>query len=126
MKYKISKVRRKYKDGLFCFLFGNEEYKNFTLALYNAINNSNYTNPDDIHITTLNDVIYMSMKNDVSFLLAGEMNFYEHQSTYNPNMPARIFIYAGRVYNKFIHDNKINIYSSSVIKLPVPRCICLK
>ena len=124
MKYKIIKAKRQYKDSLFRFLFGNEEYKNFTLDLYNAVNGSNYTNPEDIHITTLNDVIYMNIKNDVSFLFTGEMNFYEHQSTFNPNMPVRILIYAGRVYNKYIHDNKLDIYSSSEIRLPVPKCIC--
>lgn len=124
MKSRKNNVNRKYKDSLFCFLFGNEEYKNFTLDLYNAVNGSSYTNTDDIRITTIKDIIYINVKNDVSFLFTGKMNFYEHQSTFNPNMPVRMFIYAGRVYNRFIKENELNIYSSSVIKLPLPKCVC--
>ena len=42
----------------------------------------------DIEIMTIDDVLYMGMKNDMAFLLTDIANMYEQQSTYNPNMPA--------------------------------------
>ena len=84
-----------YKDRLFNFLFGSEENKPWTLELYNAVNGSSYTDPDAIQITTIKEVMYLGMHNDVSFLIAEEMALYEQQSTYNPNMPLRLLQYAG-------------------------------
>lgn len=68
------------------------------LQLYNAINHTDYQNPDDLEVNTLEDVLYLSMKNDVSFLVGGTMNLYEHQSTFNPNMPLRGVFYFSRLY----------------------------
>lgn len=59
----------KHKDRLFIFLFGNESYKQWTLNLYNSINHSNYDDPEDIKFYTLDDFLYMGMKNDVSFII---------------------------------------------------------
>ena len=36
-----------------------------------------------------------SMRNDISFIVAFEMDLWEHQSTFNPNMPMRFFIMPG-------------------------------
>ena len=118
-------MNRQYKDRLFKFIFGNPENKEWTLSLYNAVNGSSYTNPDDIKLTTIEDAVYMNMKNDVSFLITDKMNFYEQQSTFNPNMPMRFLIYAGMVYSKYIETNKsYHKYSSLQQKAPTPRCIC--
>ena len=90
------RVRRKYKDQLFRFLFRD---KKDLLALYNAVNGSSYTNPEELEIITLDDVIFMKLKNDLSFMIANRMNLYEHQSTYSPNMPIRGLIYfAGQCF----------------------------
>ena len=89
---KQSRTNREYKDRLFKFIFGNPENKEWTLSLYNAINDTSYTNADDIQITTIQDAVYMKMKNDVSFLVNNIMNFYEQQSTFNPNMPMRFLL----------------------------------
>ena len=43
-------VNSKVKDSLFRKLFG-EDKKN-ALSLYNALNNSNYDNEDDLYFTT--------------------------------------------------------------------------
>ena len=94
-----SSVNRKYKDTLFRMIF--RDRKNL-LSLYNALNNSSYTNPDEMEITTLEDVIYVGMKNDVSFLFSSIMNLYEHQSTVNPNMPVRGLFYLARIYQNYI------------------------
>ena len=116
-------VSRNEKDRLFCFIFGREENKKWTLSLYNAVNGTNYSNPDDVDITTMGDVIYMGMKNDVSFIIGSEISLYEHQSTYNPNMPVRQLMYLGRQYDKYIKRIKKSIYSSKLITLPIPRLI---
>ena len=77
-------VNKKYKDTVFRKLFG--ENKGNALSLYNAVNHTSYTDPDDLEYTTLEDVIYMKYKNDVSFLIDKTLSLYEHQSSYNPNM----------------------------------------
>ena len=48
------------------------------------------------------------------------MNLYEHQSTFNPNMPVRGLIYLCRLYEKYIVKNEIDIYTSSLKELPFP------
>ena len=95
-------MNRQYRDRLFKFIFGNPEHKEWTLSLYNAVNGTNYTNPEDIQLTTLDDAVYMNMKNDTSFLITEIMNFWEQQSSFNPNMPMRILIYAGMIYAKYV------------------------
>ena len=113
-------INTKYKDRLFTFIFGNAERKEWTLSLYNAVNGSSYTNPDDIMFMTMDDVLYMGMKNDLSFLVTDLANMYEQQSTYNPNMPVRKLMYAARMYDRYIHLHKLNIYSTKQVRLPVP------
>ena len=118
----------KYKDRLFNFIFGSEENKAWTLSLYNAINGSNYTDPDAIEITTIKEVMYLGMRNDVSFLIteemiAEEMDLFEQQSSYNPNMPLRLMQYAGNLYEKYIVERKLNKYGKARIKLPAPKLV---
>ena len=112
-------VNNKYKDRLFKFIFKEKED---LLQLYNAVNSTDYDNPDDIEVNTLEDVIYMGMKNDISFLLTDVLNLYEHQSTFSPNLPLRGLIYFSRLYQKIIGNEK-KIYSSKLIELPYPQFI---
>ena len=112
-----------YKDRLFNFLFGSEENKAWTLSLYNAVNGSAYTDPSEIEITTIREVMYLGMHNDVSFLIADDMTLYEQQSTYNPNMPLRLLQYAGNLYEKYVKERKMNKYGSDLLKLPVPKLV---
>ena len=113
-------VKRKYKDILFRYVFRE---KREILQLYNAINQTNYTNADDLVITTMEDVIYIGMKNDLSFIIMNEMNLYEHQSTLNENMPLRGFLYFARLYESYIETHKLNRHQKKMIKLPFPRFI---
>lgn len=114
-------VNRKYKDRLFRKIFGDEKNKANLLELYNALNDTSYSNIDDLEITTIDDVVYMGMKNDISFLLDSTMSLYEQQSTFNPNMPLRGLMYFSKLYNKYIASNSYNIYSSKLIKIPIPQ-----
>ena len=116
---------REYKDRLFKFIFGNPENRDWTLSLYNAINGSSYTDASQIRYTTIEDAVYMNMKNDVSFLVADTMSFYEQQASFNPNMPMRFLIYAGMVYAKYISQtDSYHPYSTVQQKAPTPRCVC--
>ena len=108
----------KYKDRLFRLVFNN---KRDLLDLYNALNNTCYENPNDLEVNTLEDAVYLSMKNDISFLIGGTLNLYEHQSTYNPNMPLRGLIYLARLYDGYVETENINLYSSTLKKLPIPQ-----
>lgn len=62
-------INKKYKDRLFSFLFGSETNREWTLSLYNGVNGTNYENPEDIYFTTIENAVYMGMKNDISFIL---------------------------------------------------------
>ena len=110
-------VQRNYKNGLFLMIFGN---KQALLRLYNTMRGSNYTNPDDLIINTIEGVLYLGMKNDISFIINNELNLYEAQSTWNPNMPLRGLFYFARVYEGYVAEYGLNIYSKSLIKLPTP------
>lgn len=112
-----------YNDRLFNFLFGSEENKAWTLSLYNAVNGSDYTDPSVMEITTIKEVMYLGMHNDVSFLISDEMDLYEQQSTYNPNMPLRMLQYAGNLYEKYVKQNELNKFGSELLKLPVPKLV---
>lgn len=116
-------IKREYKDRLFRLRFGSEEYKEDMLSLYNALNGTSYSNPDDILITTIDDVIYVKMKNDVSLLLDGNLPLWEQQSSLNPNMPVRGLMYFGNLYDQFIKTNKLNIYGRKLQKIPTPQYI---
>ncbi len=116
-------ANREYKDRLFNFIFGREENREWTLSLYNAINGSDHTDASLIEFNTLGDVVYMGMKNDTSFILSNRMSVYEHQSSYNPNMPVRMLEYVGKLYSGYITKNKVNKYGSTQIMLPVPKLV---
>ena len=115
----------KYKDQLFVAIFGynTEKSKRWRLQLYNALNGTDYSNPDELEVNTLDNVIYMKMHNDVSFLVDGHMSLYEHQSTYNPNMPLRGLFYFVQLYQKYITSNDLNILSEQPIRIPTPNFI---
>ena len=117
------KINREHKDRLFRLLFGDEKNKSNLLSLYNAINNTHYTDADDLEIMTMQDCIYMKMKNDVSVLLYQVLALYEQQSSWNPNMPVRGFLYFAHLYEKYIEMHKLNIYGSKLLKLPTPQYI---
>ena len=111
-------VNRNYKDTVFRMLFSDR--KNL-LSLYNAVNQKHYTDPEDLEIVTLENAIYMGMKNDLAFIIDTNLYLYEHQSTYNPNMPLRDLFYISNEYQKLL--DKKSLYSSSLQKIPAPNFI---
>lgn len=115
-----NKVQRTYKDSLFRMIFRE---KKELLSLYNAINQSDYQDPEELEVNVLEDVIYMGMKNDVSFIIDDYMNLYEAQSTWNPNMPLRGVFYFSQLYQGYVAEKGLNIYGEVQLQLPMPQYI---
>ena len=111
-------VNRNYKDTIFRRLFSDREN---LLSLYNAINGTSYDNPEELEIVTLENAIYMGMKNDLAFIIDTNLFLYEHQSTYTPNMPLRDLFYISAEYQKLV--NQKSLYSSALQKIPAPNFI---
>ena len=51
------------------------------------------------------------------------MNLYEGQGSWNPNMPLRGLFYFSMIYQGYIRQNQLDIYSSTLLKLPSPRYV---
>ena len=111
-------ANNKYKDTLFRFIFND---KKRLLGLYNALNHSNYQNAEELEINTLENAIYLSMKNDLSFIFDLSLYIFEHQSTYCPNIPLRDLHYVSTLLEGMIQ--KKYIYSTKLVKFPTPHFI---
>ena len=108
-------VNRIYKDRLYKMIFND---KSELLKLYNAINGTHYDDPTMLTITTLDNAIYMTMENDLSFIIDMRLALYEQQSTVNPNLPLRFLMYIADIYSAYVKD--MNIYSSKKLQIPLP------
>lgn len=111
-------VARNHKDRLFRMIFRE---KKELLSLYNAVNGTSYTNAEELEIVTLENAIYMNMKNDLAFIMDMNLYLYEHQSTYNPNIPLRNLFYIADEYQRLVVQK--SLYSTVIQKIPTPRFI---
>lgn len=118
MKTLDSIPNRTYKATIFAMLFEDKEH---LLELYNAISGKHYTNPEMLEINTLENAIYMAMRNDISFLIDARLSLYEHQSTYSPNLPLRFLLYISALYSSMTRE--ANLYGTKLIELPPPRFV---
>ena len=118
-------LRRNTRDRLFRFIFGSEKRKKWTLSLYNAIYNTDYTDEDELTLTTINDGIYMSLKNDLSFLYADTMTLIEHQSLPSSNITIRMLFYMAQIYSNYLKDtNQIKkLYNMAKVTIPTPNFV---
>lgn len=114
-------VQRNAKDRLFRFLF--EQDRKALLQLYNALNGTMYQDLSQLEIVTIESAVYVVMKNDLAYILAGTLSMYEHQSTYNPNLPARFLIYLAQEYQLVIERAEKSLYGTGQITLPTPQCV---
>ena len=115
---KMQPVNRLYKSRIFAMLYSN---KKELLDLYNAVSGRNYKDPECLQINTLENAIYMSMHNDVSFLVDCRLSLYEHQSTYSPNLPLRYLFYISDLYSGMTKNE--NLYGSKCIQIPAPQFV---
>lgn len=111
-------VNRNYKDTVFRMLFKDRKR---LLGLYNAVSGRNYDNPDELEIVTLENAVYLGMKNDLAFLVDLNLYLFEHQSTINPNMPLRFLQYVSAEYEKLAISQ--GIYRDRLVRLPAPHFI---
>ena len=93
------------------------------MQLYNALNETDYQDASQLEVVTIESAVYVVMKNDLAFVIAGTLNLYEHQSTYNPNMPVRFLIYLAEEYQKVVEQAEESIFGTKQICLPTPQCI---
>ena len=114
----VAQVNRTYKATMFHMLFEDREN---LLDLYNAMSGRHYTDASMLEINTLENAIYMSMKNDVSFLIDGRLSLYEHQSTYSPNLPLRFLFYIANLYSGMTRN--ANLYGTKMVPIPLPEFV---
>lgn len=110
--------KREYKSSVFTMLLQD---KSNALEVFNALNNTTYTEEQGLSIKMLESAVYLSFRNDASFIIADTLNLYEHQSTYNPNMPLRSLIYVSSIYAELVKEE--NLYGRKRIPLPLPRFV---
>ena len=113
-----SQVNRLYKSRIFAMLYQD---KKELLDLYNAISGKHYEDPELLEINTLENAIYMTMRNDLSFLIDFRLSLYEHQSTYSPNLPLRDLFYISDLYSGMVKDE--NLYGIKLVQIPAPQFV---
>ena len=111
-------IPMRFKDNVFCMLF--REKKNL-LKLYNALNDTDYTNVDDLAVTTLSGGVYMKYKNDASFVFGQDLYMFEQQASMNPNMPLRFLHYVSDVYREMYPNSEL--HRRTMLKIPVPHFV---
>lgn len=109
---------REVKSDVFSMLMEDKEY---ALQVYNAVNDSDYDDPELVMMKTLEKGISLSIRNDAAFILDMNMNIYEHQSTYNPNMPLRSLIYVVEIVKPFVKEE--NLFGRKKILIPTPKFV---
>lgn len=103
-------ANREYRDSSFTYIFGREHGKKFLLQIANHLNNTNYTNVDDVEITTLEEVMFVTIKNDVSFVIAPYLLLMEHQSSESKNMTIRQLEYYVKVLDNYMIKNGLDVH----------------
>ncbi len=109
---------REYKSDVFSMLMENKAY---ALNVYNALNESSYDDPEQIEIVTLQKGISLSIRNDAAFILDTDINIYEHQSSYNPNMPLRSLKYYATILEDLVRNR--DLFATHIIKIPTPHFV---
>lgn len=114
-------ANKEYKSDVFSMLLQD---KKRAMEIYNAINGTDYDDPELVEMTTLDDKSFsLTVRNDASFILDANLSLYEHQSTYCPNMPLRDLLYFASIIQKRIKAQKRDIYSGRILKIPVPHFV---
>ena len=114
-------ANKEYKSDVFSMLLQD---KKRAMEIYNAINGTDYDDPELVEMTTLDDKSFsLTVRNDASFILDANLSLYEHQSTYCPNMPLRDLLYFASIIQKRIKAQKRDIYGGRILKIPAPHFV---
>ena len=112
----------RYRDSVFRSYFNDPAR---LLSLCNAVLGTNYTNPDELNINTLEGIFFDKQKNDISCTIGGHfLVLVKHQTTINENMPFRCLSYVAELLNNLI-KNKNKLYNKGLIKFPKPKFFVL-
>ena len=109
---------REYKSDTFSMLMQDREN---ALQVYNALNESSYDDPGSVEIVSLESGISLSIRNDAAFIVGTDFNIYEHQASYNPNMPTRALFYYATIMQEML--KKRDLYSTRLINIPTPHFV---
>ena len=109
----MSNGNREYKSDVFSMLMQD---KANALSVYNALNGTNYTNPDELEICTLDKGVSLSIRNDAAFIVDAALSIYEHQSTVCPNMPVRNLVYYTTTIMSIIKERNISCFVTFSMK----------
>lgn len=112
------KGNREYKSSVFTKLL--QDKKN-ALDVFNALNGTDYQREEELEIQMLEHAVYLAFRNDASFVVADILSLYEHQSTYNPNMPLRDLIYVSNLLADIVKDE--NLFGRKLVRIPEPRFV---
>ena len=110
---------RNHKDLLFCDIFSIKEN---ALSLYNATNDTDYTDAGALEIYTIAKTLFITIHNDVAVCFHGHLELFEQQSTKNANMPLREFLYSAEEYAKWVNRNNKDLFGEKLVQIPAPKC----
>jgi hypothetical protein len=114
-------ANRKFKDSIFVKMY-NSNWK--VISLYNALTGKLYSPDTKVEFTTLSDVLFKDLNNDLAFIIDDKLIILiEHQSTLNNNMPLRLLLYISRVYEQIVKIK--DMYRKKGLKIPKPEFIVL-
>ena len=100
----LTAVKRTFKASIFEMLFSERER---LLELYNAVNGADYQDPNLLEVNTLENAIYMAIRNDVSFVIDGRLSLYKHQSTYSANLTLRFLFYVSDLFSAMTKEENL-------------------
>jgi len=109
---------REFKSDVFSMLL---EDKANALSVYNAMNDSDYTDTEAVEVCTMEKGISLTVRNDAAFVVDSSLSIYEHQSTVCPNMPIRSLIYFSITVQEMLKGK--NIYGRRLLNIPVPKFV---
>ena len=101
----------------------NLHIKANALEVYNALNRSDYTDPEAVELVHLEKGVSLSIRNDASYIIDMNFSFYEHQSTYNRNMPLRSIIYFVNALDDWLKENEHDLFGRKRIMIPTPHFV---
>ena len=118
----MANYNAQYRDSVFRSFFNDQTR---LLSLCNAVLGTNYTNPDELNINTLEGLFFDKQKNDISCSIDNHfLVLIEHQTSVNNNMPFRCLSYVAELLNNLI-KNKHKLYHKGLIKFPRPKFFVL-
>ena len=110
------KGKRTYQDSVFRMLFSEREN---AIELFNALEGTDYGPETEVQFTTLEDVLYQGVKNDLGFVIDNRyIVLTEHQSAKSENMPMRQLQYIARTFETLVDSRAL--FKSGLVKIPTP------